>query len=740
VKVTWRIAALGIVLLSLPANYPLFTAPFFTSDDGWFHLYRLAALDDAIRHGVVYPRLFPSFAFGYGQAVFSYYGPLVYYIAEVFHLLGADFPLAIKLTFALGYICSGWTLYAFARQHVNPLPALAAAVAYVYFPYHLAETYQRGALAEHWAFVWLPLTLFQIYSRHTFVVVSSFAALILTHSLTALIFLPFVIIYHLLIHKPQATPTPYLQSPISNLQSLISNLLLAFLLTTFYWLPIAAQSRWVGLSAGLDHDGYRFHLAPPLSFVQPSLIFQYAPNQIVVADHPLGLWSSMILLMASAMLVWLWRRRHTLTPGLAFFLAMTLSALFMASEPSQFIWQWLHNPLTFLQYPWRFLTLAALGISMCLALIMESITPSSPLHLFTPSPPHPLSLISPFPRLLIYSLTIFSLILTATLALPIRPLAAAPSATHAMWQNDYQHKQIGATWTAEYMPWWVRADRTAIPNARHAPGSEVMATFTPQLTLSAAGYTLRRYTLAPTPQASVLRFHQFYLPQWRVWLAGQPLATFPSTELGLLSIALPPITQPTTLTMDFALTNLERVAIIISITSLPIVVWFWRKHGRRLVVTFLVALALLTLRPSDPATLRPLDQPTTFEDFADLIGVSLPSGAQRAGDTVQVTLTWLVRRETRENFKGFVHLMSADGARLVAQSDGDPVGGFTPTSQWRVGEIVEDTRFIHVPPNTPAGTLPLFTGLYRTQPLKNLSATQAPDGRIRIGELVIGNW
>src|SRR5207302_606618 len=79
-------------VLCVPATCPLSSATFFARDVGLFHLYRLAALDDALRQGELYPRLFPSFAFGYGQAVLAYYGPLSYYLAEVPHALGAPFP------------------------------------------------------------------------------------------------------------------------------------------------------------------------------------------------------------------------------------------------------------------------------------------------------------------------------------------------------------------------------------------------------------------------------------------------------------------------------------------------------------------------------------------------------------------------------------------------------------------------------------------------------------------------
>ena len=91
-----------VLLLASLAVLPLFQAGYLNSHDGLFHLYRLAALDDAFKAGVFYPRWFPDFAYGYGHAVLNYYSPLTYYVAQAFHLLGPGYILSIKLTFAAG--------------------------------------------------------------------------------------------------------------------------------------------------------------------------------------------------------------------------------------------------------------------------------------------------------------------------------------------------------------------------------------------------------------------------------------------------------------------------------------------------------------------------------------------------------------------------------------------------------------------------------------------------------------
>ena len=108
----------------------------------------LEALDRAVRAGVLYPRWFPGFAFGYGHPVLNFYGPLSYYWGLPFTLLGIDPALALKLVLAGGLIASALGMYAFARLHLGRSGAVAAAVVYAYLPYHLVDLYLRGALAE----------------------------------------------------------------------------------------------------------------------------------------------------------------------------------------------------------------------------------------------------------------------------------------------------------------------------------------------------------------------------------------------------------------------------------------------------------------------------------------------------------------------------------------------------------------------------------------------------------------
>ena len=48
----------------------------------------------------------------------------------------------------------------------------------------------------------------------------------------------------------------------------------------------------------------------------------------------------------------------------------------------------------------------------------------------------------------------------------------------------------------------------------------------------------------------------------------------------------------------------------------------------------------------------------------------------------------------------------------LAQADGIPLGGFRPTTSWRVGEALVDRHSIELPSDLPAGEFVLWVGLY----------------------------
>ncbi|MCL5959899.1 MAG: 6-pyruvoyl-tetrahydropterin synthase-related protein, partial [Chloroflexi bacterium] len=202
-----RSATIYFVLISLLAGFstmPLFQPYFFASSDGLFHLYRLMEYDTVLRDGVLYPRWAPDFFFGYGYPLFNFYAPLTYYLGEIFRLLGAGYIDSLKCLVVLAMVLSGIGAYLYARGFLSPPASLLVAVAYMYVPYHIVNLYYRGDIAEYLAYTWFPFVLWSLRKaiqsgRIVHVVAGSlwFAALILTHNLSAFIFSGFLVIYWL---------------------------------------------------------------------------------------------------------------------------------------------------------------------------------------------------------------------------------------------------------------------------------------------------------------------------------------------------------------------------------------------------------------------------------------------------------------------------------------------------------------------------------------------------------------
>jgi len=157
-----RRACLFLALAILPASIFLWQDGYFSSSDGMIHLYRLFELDRGLREGVLFPRWFPLSGYGYGLPVLNYYPPLTYYLAELFHLLGAGYIAAIKLTIATTFALAACSMFLFARDWLNDGAAFVAAIAYAYSPYLLSDAYVRGNFPEMLAMALLPLALWSV--------------------------------------------------------------------------------------------------------------------------------------------------------------------------------------------------------------------------------------------------------------------------------------------------------------------------------------------------------------------------------------------------------------------------------------------------------------------------------------------------------------------------------------------------------------------------------------------------
>ena len=112
-------------------------------------------------------------------------------------------------------------------------------------------------------------------------------------------------------------------------------------------------------------------------------------------------------------------------------------------------------------------------------------------------------------------------------------------------------------------------------------------------------------------------------------------------------------------------------------------------------------------------------------------GTVIPAGA-----TVQVTLLWQALAHTETSYTVFVHLLGDDG-RLLAQHDGIPVFGASPTWSWTPGQSVLDRHDLVVPADARAEQARLVVGIYESQSVTRQHWTDGRDA-VELGTMAIG--
>ena len=113
-----------------------------------------------------------------------------------------------------------------------------------------------------------------------------------------------------------------------------------------------------------------------------------------------------------------------------------------------------------------------------------------------------------------------------------------------------------------------------------------------------------------------------------------------------------------------------------------------------------------------PIHVRSTGRPAVnFDNKILLLGYDLDRKKLRPGDTLELSLTWQCLQRMDEDYTVFVHIID-DEQRIWGQEDIGPVQGTYPTSQWKEGEIIEDTHRVRLSYEAPPGEYQIEVGLY----------------------------
>ena len=194
------------LIISIPLLIPYIHSGYFPTHDGEWAVVRLADMFREIRDFQLPPRYSGNLNFGYGYPLFNFAYPFPYYVGLIVHLLGLGFVSSIKFVFALTIPISAFFMFLASRNiWKNDYAGLVSSVLYLYFPYHLVDLFVRGSIGESVAFALFPIILFSLSKLinnpklRTFEIIGAFsyAALIVTHNIMAVLFSLTLLIYFL---------------------------------------------------------------------------------------------------------------------------------------------------------------------------------------------------------------------------------------------------------------------------------------------------------------------------------------------------------------------------------------------------------------------------------------------------------------------------------------------------------------------------------------------------------------
>jgi len=171
-------------------------------------------------------------------------------------------------------------------------------------------------------------------------------------------------------------------------------------------------------------------------------------------------------------------------------------------------------------------------------------------------------------------------------------------------------------------------------------------------------------------------------------------------------------------------------------------VWHGSRRWRTiLLVGLLIGTGVIGvhIRPwVSPPPLHPAENVLGTRQI-QFLGYRLDRASYLPGDTLHVTLYWMGLAPLQRDYKAFVHLTAADSPVPLNQHDGDPAGGYTPTTRWSPGELVADNHAFRLPTDLPPGRYPLWAGLYdyaTGERLRN-DDSGSGDGRLSLGEVIV---
>lgn len=494
-----------LLLLSIPAIISLLRPGFFVSDDGEWMVIRFSAFYYALKDGQFPVRFLPTLNHGYGYPVANFLYPGFMYLGVPIHILGFGFVETIKIIFGVSLVGSSIFAYLWLKHLFSKSAAFVGGLFYLYAPYHLYDVYTRGSVGEALALAVVPFVLWQIERKSFFWISLGTGFLILSHNTLALLFFPLLILYALIRLKHKKN---------NSLISIFLPFILGIGMATFFWLPALYDLQYTVFAK--------------TSVAEWAAYFPQAPL--------IGVLTIVIMLVALTILVQNKKDSKQNTVSW-FFLVVSFISLLLVLPISSFLWQIM--PISFIQFPFRLLSIIILTCAFLLGLIIDRFKKNS----------------------LVVILCIFILFQGF--------FYISPSAFTQKEEGFYTTNQDTTTVKNEYMPKWVEVLPTENPKDKIEVSAGKVSNIITRSNL--IGFVYNNTQKSTSAKA---RINMVYFPGWNVYINGREVAMV-IDENGRITFPISTLSSAVqTVEIKFQETTVRIISDMISVASIIIVIVF----------------------------------------------------------------------------------------------------------------------------------------------------------------------
>jgi hypothetical protein len=556
-------------------------------------------------------------------------------------------------------------------------------------------------------------------------------------------------------------------------------------LSAFFWAPAFLERNSVQIIQLFLPQEFDYHF----NFVTLSELFSLpvtADPRLVLPPTPRSV-GLIPLALAALALAFGWRRWSGKQKSAAgFATTLALVSLFLTLPQSVAIWDAL-SLLRFVQFPWRFLSFAGLGLAFLAGGAFVDFSPQR--HEGTQGLKSQILgvLVSWwFIGLLVAGMIVYGF--TWQYVPYLAPITRPTVADIARYERE--SGALGTTSAGDYLPNTVKKLPDANTLTERYSRSDVIkrldpASLPPGAKVIEAGYRpLSSDVTIESQLPFVATFDIFYFAGWQARVDGQPVAITPTDPNGLIGFPVPAGRHRVQVFFDSTpLRTAAGLASLLSVLVLFVFIILRRadlrlgpsqsRHSERseeslsgeietlracpersrrgaqgdsatrdlrLAISVCVfAIGLLTFKSFYLDTRETIFRRTRF-DGTRVAGVAHPlnvnfdnqmalmgydpvSLATEMGGAVQVTLYWRAMRQLDTDYSISAQLVDARGL-VYGQRDSQHPGGY-PTSRWTLSDYARDVHDIPLEPGTPPGEYRLRVGVYRVGAPSGLNVLDA---------------